>query len=148
MPPGADASGLLAIMASGASKYTDADRKNARLPLPPDQDSEVQELLRPGLLADVEITVQKLPDAIHVPAQAIFQKDGENVVFVQQPDGKFQARKVELGRRSESAMVLTAGVEPGEVVALSDPTAGKSPSKSDKKEPAKGGPISSMPGGK
>ncbi|HEX3746793.1 MAG TPA: efflux RND transporter periplasmic adaptor subunit [Bryobacteraceae bacterium] len=148
MPPGADASGLLAIMASGASKYTDADRKNARLPLPPDQDSEVQELLRPGLLADVEITVQKLPDAIHVPAQAIFQKDGENVVFVQQPDGKFQARKVELGRRSESAMVLTAGVEPGEVVALSDPTAGKSPSKSDKKQPAKGGPISSMPGGK
>ena len=57
--------------------YTDEDRKNAKLPLPPEQDSQVQVLLRPGLLADVEIQVEKLPDVIHVPAQAVFQKNGQ-----------------------------------------------------------------------
>ena len=35
--------------------YTEEDRKNAKLPLPPEEDSQVQVLLRPGLLADVEI---------------------------------------------------------------------------------------------
>src|ERR1017187_7903288 len=50
--------------ASNVGGYTDEDRKNAKLPLPPEQDSQVQLLLRPGLLADVEIQVEKLPDVI------------------------------------------------------------------------------------
>src|ERR1035438_8491110 len=49
---------------SNVGGYTDEDRKNARLPLPPEQDSQVQLMLRPGLLADVEIQVEKLPDVI------------------------------------------------------------------------------------
>ncbi len=51
--------------------------RSARLPLPPEEDSQVQVLLRPGLLADVEIMVEKIPDALHVPAQAVFQKNGK-----------------------------------------------------------------------
>ena len=44
-------------------------------------------------------------------------------------------------------MVLSGGVQPGEVVALADPTAGKNGKndKGDKK--ANGNPMSSMPGG-
>ena len=44
-----------------SSGFTEDDRKAAKLPLPPEQDSQVQVLLRPGLLADVEIQVEKLP---------------------------------------------------------------------------------------
>ena len=61
--------------------FTEEDRKNAKLPLPPEQDSQVQVLLRPGLLADVEIQVEKLADVVHVPAQAVFQKNGQYIVI-------------------------------------------------------------------
>ena len=77
---------MAAMMRRGVNVggFTEEDRKNAKLPLPPEQDSQVQVLLRPGLLADVEIQVEKLPDVIHVPAQAVFQKNGQYLVYVQQ----------------------------------------------------------------
>ena len=144
---GRSASDLMATMASGASHFTEEERNNAKLPLPPAQDSQVQVLLRPGLLADVEITVEKLPDALHVPAQAVFQKNGKNIVYVEEIKGKFSPREVQLLKQSESMMVLAGGVQPGEVVALGDPTADKS-AKKDAKKPATANPMSSMPGGK
>ena len=67
----------LDLLRRSNSPFTDEERKNAKLPLPPEQDSQVQALLRPGLLADVEIVVEKIPDALHVPGQAVFDKERE-----------------------------------------------------------------------
>jgi multidrug resistance efflux pump len=156
MPGGADAAGgrgrgrsaadLMAMMANGGSKFTEEERSNAKLPLPPGQDSQVQVLLRPGLLADVEITVERLPNVIHVPAQAVFQKGGKPVVYVQQKNGRYEPREVQVVKQSESMMVLGGGVQPGEIVALGDPTADKNAKKDEKKSSSD--PMSSMPGGK
>ena len=88
--------------------YTEEERNNAKLPLPPEQDSQVQVLLRPGLLADVEIQVEKIPNALHVPAQAVFQKNGKPTVFVQQKNSRFEPREVQLVKQSESMMVLAS----------------------------------------
>ena len=119
------------IMSRGDQRrrYTEEDRKNAKLPLPPEQDSQVQVLLRPGLLADVEIEVEKIPDVLHVPAQAVFQKNGKYTVFVRRRTASSKPRPIQLVKQSESMMVLSSGVQPGEVVALADPT----PDKNDKK---------------
>jgi hypothetical protein len=57
----------------------DRDRANAKLPPPPEEDAGLSILLRPGLLADVEITVENV-DSIYVPNQAIFEKDGQRFV--------------------------------------------------------------------
>jgi hypothetical protein len=129
----------------GGSPFSDEDRKNAKLPLPPEQDSQVQVLLRPGLLADVEIQVEKLPDVLHVPAQAVFNKGGKYTVFVKGQDGKFSPREVKLVKQSESMMVLSGGVQPGETIAMADPTVKKS-DKSDKKGSTN--PMGGMPGSK
>jgi hypothetical protein len=126
--------------------YTDEDRKNAKLPLPPEQDSQVQVLLRPGLLADVEIQVEKLPDVIHVPAQAVFQKNGQYLVYVHAKDGKFEPRPVQLVKQSESMMVIASGVTAGEVVAMADPTADKK--KNGEKKSSAGAAMGGMGGGK
>lgn len=133
----------------GGSMFTEEERQNAKLPIPPEQDSQVQALLRPGLLADVEIVVEKIPDVIHVPAQAIFQKNGRPTVYVQK-NGKFEAREVQLLKQSESLMVLSSGVQPGEIVALADPTADKSDKKGKnaEKKSGPGNPMGGMPGGK
>mgnify|MGYP003693560781 CR=1 FL=1 len=72
--------------------FTGRRPENAKLPLPPEQDSQVQVLLRPGLLADVEIQVEKLPDVIHVPAQAVFQKNGQYLVYVHGKEREVRGR--------------------------------------------------------
>jgi hypothetical protein len=137
---------ILAMFAGRSfSPYTEEERKNAKLPLPPEQDSQVGALLRPGLLADVEIIVEKIPNALHVPAQAVFEKNGKPLVFVQK-NGKFEPREIQLVKRSESTMVLAGGVEPGEIIAMADPTADKSDKKNkgDKKQGG-GNAMSGMP---
>jgi HlyD family secretion protein len=123
---------------------TESDRDNAKLPLPPEEDSQLQVLLRPGLLADVEIIIEKIPDAIHIPNQALFEKDGRQFVYVQNPAGvRFEERTVKLAKRSESVLVIAEGLKAGEVIALGDPTAKK---KDSKNERPSGASKSIMPG--
>jgi len=121
---------------------TDSDRENAKLPLSPEEDSQLSVLLRPGLLADVEIIVDKIPDAIHIPNQALLEKDGRQFVYVQNlKDNRFEERTIKLAKRSESVMVIAEGLKPGEIVALGDPTA----KKKDKNEKSSGSSKSIMP---
>lgn len=114
----------------GVFQFTDEELANAKLPPPPEEDSQLDVLLRPGLLADVEIIVERIPDAIHIPVQAVFEKDGKPVVFVKHGN-EFEERVVKPLKRSESTMVIAEGLEPGELLALADPTASRSAKKSD-----------------
>jgi len=129
--------GGMGPMAVGANGFSAKEIENAKLPLPPEQDSQIDVLLRPGLLSDVEIIVEKIPNAINVPTQAVFEKDGKPVVYVKTERG-FEARNIKIFKRSESVMVLTGGVKPNDVVALADPFA-KPDSKKKKSEGGGGG---------
>ena len=129
-----------------SSRFTEEERNKAKLPSPPAEDSQLQALLRPGLLADVEIIVEKIPDALHVPAQAIFQKGGKPTVFVQRKNGRFEPRVVQLSKQSESTMVLASGVNAGEIIALSDPTADKSGKKDSGDKKSSGSAMGAMGG--
>jgi multidrug efflux pump subunit AcrA (membrane-fusion protein) len=116
---------------------SEADRENAKLPLSPEEDSQLSVLLRPGLLADVEIIVEKIPDAISIPNQALLEKDGRQFVYVQNlKDNRFEERTIKLAKRSESVMVIAEGLKPGEIVALGDPTATKKKGKNEKGPPS------------
>ena len=134
--------GMMSAMGTGAGGFSAKDMENAKLPLPPEQDSQIDVLLRPGLLSDVEIIVEKIPNAINVPTQAVFEKDGKPVVYVKTERG-FEARNIKIFKRSESVMVLTSGVKPNEVVALADPFA----TTTDKKKKSDGGGGAGMPMG-
>ena len=133
----------MASAALPAEVGTEEERERAQLPTPPEEDSQLQVLLRPGLLADVEITVERIANAIHIPAQAIFEKEGKPAVWVE-TGHRFQQRVVKLARRSESTMVISEGLKPGEVIALSDPTAKPSDKKGEKKT---GAGMPGMPAG-
>jgi HlyD family secretion protein len=119
---------------TGANGFTARDMENAKLPPPPEEDSQIDVLLRPGLLSDVEIIVEKIPNAINVPTQAVFEREGKPVVYVKTAKG-FEARNIQIFKRSESVMVLTGGVKANDVVALADPFA----TASDKKKKSDGG---------
>jgi multidrug efflux pump subunit AcrA (membrane-fusion protein) len=127
---------------------TQKDLEKAKLPLPPEEDNQLDVLLRPGLLADVEIIVEKVPNAINVPIQAVFEREGKNIVFVK-AGNKFQSREVKPVKRSENVMILASGVKPGEIVALADPDAKPGDKKKgDQKGEQKGGAAGALPGGK
>lgn len=128
----------------GPQQLSDKDMEDAKLPPPPEEDSQLDELLRPGLLADVEIIVEHIPNAIHIPVQAVFEKDGKPVVYVKRED-TFEPRFVQPLKRSESTMVISEGLKAGEIVALSDPTARQGEKRQEQKPAGGGGP--SMPGG-
>ena len=83
---------------------------------------------------------------IHVPAQAVFQKNGQYLVYVQK-NGKFDARPVKLVKQSESMMVIESGVEAGEIVAMADPSPDKKKA-NEKKGGGAGAAMSGMGGGK
>jgi RND family efflux transporter MFP subunit len=78
--------------------------------------------LRPGMSANLRIAVDRKPDAVLLPAQALFQKGGRTVVYVRGVWG-FQERVVEIARRTPKQLAVTRGVAPGERVALRDPMA-------------------------
>ena len=66
--------------------------------------------------------MEKIPNAISVPNQAILEKDGRQFVYVQQ-NGRFEQRFVKIARRSESVTVIAESLKTGEVVSLGDPFA-------------------------
>lgn len=133
---GRNGGGMPPVMGGGGN-FTAKDLENAKLPSPPGEDSNLEVLLRPGLLADVEIIVEKVPNAIYLPNQAIFEKDGKPTVFVKVAD-KFEPRTIQIAKRSETVSVISGGIKVGETVSMSDPTAKPGQKKSEKKEGGSG----------
>jgi HlyD family secretion protein len=76
---------------------------------------------KPGITGEVTVVVDKVANAIILPAQALFQKSGQNVAYVWH-GGEFEERVVEVGRRSGDKIVVAKGVSVGDKVALRDPT--------------------------
>lgn len=142
---GGGAGGGMGFGGGGANGFSAKDLETAKLPPPPEEDSQIDVLLRPGLLSDVEIIVEKIPNAINVPTQAVFERDGKPVVYIKTNRG-FEPRNIQIFKRSESVMVLTGGVQPNDVVALADPFA-KPSDKKKKSEGGGGGSGAGMPMG-
>jgi RND family efflux transporter MFP subunit len=82
---------------------------------------QADERLRPGINATARLAVDRVPDAVLVPPEAVFQKAGESVAYVLR-GSHFEERPIEVGRRSESNLLISQGLKPGERVALKDPT--------------------------
>jgi HlyD family secretion protein len=83
--------------------------------------------LRPGMSVTERIAVQTIPNVIMVPATAVFTKIGRTVAFVAQGDkssNNFSERIVVVGHRGGGQVEILSGLQPGEHVALKDPSAG------------------------
>ena len=127
---------------SSGSEFSEAERIAAILPSPPEKGSDVEVLLRPGLLADAEVIVENIPNTLYIPYQAVFEDGAQTIVYVLE-NGRLQARRIQLGRRSESQVAVVEGLAEGDQISLYRPDDGPSvPSGSP--EPSSG---PSFPGG-
>lgn len=77
--------------------------------------------LRPGLTAQITISAGKHRNALCVLRQAVFQKDGKQIVYLQKGSG-FEQRQIKIAGENESRAAID-GLKAGDEVALIDPTA-------------------------
>lgn len=98
--------------------------------------------LRPGMSCAVEILVDELADATHVPLQAVFVDRESSIAFVS-AGGDVERRPVRVGQFNELWVEILEGLRPGETVLMSappgfdaKPTAAAKPD--DKRAPANG----------
>jgi len=77
--------------------------------------------LKPGMTVQITVIVDRVPDAITIPAQASFLKSGETVAYVWN-GSSFQERVIQIERRSRDRILVSTGLKPGDLVALKDPT--------------------------
>lgn len=76
---------------------------------------------RPGMTAQITVIVDRVPNAISIPVQASFMKSGRTVVYVW-AGSQFKERTVQIERRSRDRALISSGLEPGDRIALQDPT--------------------------
>src|SRR5687768_17340341 len=77
--------------------------------------------LRPGMNTSVRVAVDRVADAVLIPVRAVFEKNGRSVAYVARPRGGWDERVVQIARRGQEQLVVSAGVKPDERVALKDP---------------------------
>ncbi len=128
--------------AAPSSEFSEAERQAAQLPRPPEEGSDVEVLLRPGLLADAEVTVEEIKDTLYIPYQAVFEEGTQTIVYVLEGT-RLQPRRIQLGRRSESQVAIADGLEEGEFVSLYRPDSAPAALRKESEQPS--GP--SFPGG-
>ena len=74
--------------------------------------------LRAGMLAQIALRA-RAQDGISVPVAAVLIKDGKRrVVYVERPDGSFEARDVQIGRNRDGQVAILAGLSVGERVVV------------------------------
>lgn len=77
--------------------------------------------VRPGISANVTVTVDSVKGCVAVPVSAVFVEGADRVVYVRAADGEWDARKVKLGLSDASWTQVKEGVALGEVVSLIRP---------------------------
>jgi cobalt-zinc-cadmium efflux system membrane fusion protein len=74
--------------------------------------------LRAGMLAQVMLRVTG-EEGLVIPVTAVLIKDGKRrVVYVEQPDGGYQARDVQTGRNRDGRVVILSGLKAGERIVV------------------------------
>jgi len=77
--------------------------------------------LKPGMTVQITVIVDRISDAIAIPAQASFLKSGQTVAYVWNGSA-FQERAIQVERRSRDRILVSSGLKAGDLVALKDPT--------------------------
>jgi HlyD family secretion protein len=75
--------------------------------------------LRPGMNAGADIVQMKIPDAISVPAKALFTQAGQPIVYIKTAD-RYVAKRVQVKAKNPDEVAIE-GIDPGAQVALAEP---------------------------
>jgi HlyD family secretion protein len=75
--------------------------------------------LRPGMNAGADIVQMKIPDAISIPAKALFTQAGQPIVYLKKAD-RYVAQRVQVRAKNPDEVAI-GGIAGGAMVALAEP---------------------------
>jgi RND family efflux transporter MFP subunit len=75
-------------------------------------------MLKPGMFVNV-VFAAAAGEKVTIPASSVFHAGTRNLVFVNQGEGKFEPREVQLGPRVGDDYVVLQGIKPGESLVTS-----------------------------
>jgi HlyD family secretion protein len=81
---------------------------------------QIDSRLKPGMTAQLTVIVDRIANALSIPAQASFERSGQTVAYVW-TGSKFAERLIEVERRSGDRILVHKGLRPGDLAALKDP---------------------------
>ena len=98
---------------------------------------KIDQRLRSGQTAEVTIAGQEIKDALFLPRQVLFDKEGKPVLYVKN-GSKFDEREVKVTHRTES-QITVEGLKEGDEVALVNPEKAGTAAKPGASQPSMGG---------
>ncbi len=75
-------------------------------------------LLKPGMFAQVELSVAGSGSLVTVPVSAVIDSGTRQMVLIQLKEGRFEPREVKLGGRSDTHVAVLQGVSEGDQVVV------------------------------
>ena len=81
---------------------------------------ENSDTIKAGLFAHTAIDILQRPAALFVPKEAVLSKNGQQSIFVLNPDGTVEERAVKIGLINDEDEEIIAGLSDGEIVVLSN----------------------------
>ena len=78
-------------------------------------------LMKPGVKLKAQILAGELKSVLVIPRSAAVKKDAGFIAFVQKGITQFEAMPVTLGQGDAARVVVTGGLEAGQVLALNPP---------------------------
>lgn len=81
----------------------------------------VTEKMMPGMTVNSEIIIDKIPDTLFIPLEALFIKENKPLVYLRK-SSKFEPCDVVIGPESTDYVIIEKGLKEGDEVALVDPT--------------------------
>jgi HlyD family secretion protein len=76
--------------------------------------------IRPGMSATARIGIERVPDVLIAPSEAVFQRDGRPVVY-RLNGSMFDEQHIEVARRGREQVAIASGVAPGDKLATRRP---------------------------
>jgi multidrug efflux pump subunit AcrA (membrane-fusion protein) len=105
--------GQISLLAETTYEWPPTRNFRAYAPIPhPDQ------RLRPGMNGGMDIIINRLPNAISIPAKALFTRAGKPIVYLAN-NGHYRAVEVQVQARNPDELAIT-GISAGSMVALVD----------------------------
>jgi RND family efflux transporter MFP subunit len=81
---------------------------------------EVDPRIRPGMTAVARIAIERVPNVVLVPSEAVFQRDGSPVVY-KLTGSVFDERPVKISKRAKEQTIVASGIGPGDRIAARRP---------------------------
>jgi len=100
------------------SQYWSGDSGSSKFDVEIDLDS-ADNRLRPGMKCKVEILIEEVKGVVHVPVDAIFEKEGKTICYI--VGSAPEQRVVKTGRANNDVIEVLEGLKDGEKVTLYDP---------------------------